>query len=168
MSTRDLEKDAAGGDGLPAWYPRPSTPHATKIMKANPRRDTRPEVRLRSALHQRGMRFRCDYAIADGVGRPIRADVAFTRLRLAVFVDGCFWHMCPDHGSVPKANLDYWRPKLEGNARRDAAVDVRLQEAGWEVVRLWEHMPLDDAVAAVIAAFRDRSEGASALGDRSR
>lgn len=126
-------------------YPHPTSTAATNRMRGNRRADTRPEMRLRSALHRRGMRFRKDYRI-DAGHRRVRADVAFPRQRLAVFVDGCFWHSCPDHGAAPKSNLDYWIPKLQGNIDRDRAVDQALQDSGWTVLRFWAHVPV--AVAA--------------------
>jgi DNA mismatch endonuclease, patch repair protein len=118
-------------------------------MRANRRRDTKPEVALRSALHALGLRFRKDLPIRVP-GRVVRPDIVFTRDRLAVFVDGCFWHRCPLHGNVPRANNDYWQPKLDRNVARDRAVDDALRAASWRIVRAWEH---DDpsAVAAAIA-----------------
>src|SRR4051812_41137052 len=107
-------------------------------MRRNPRRDTKPEVALRSALHGMGLRFRKDHAIRTQA-RVVRPDVVFTRDRLAVFVDGCFWHCCPLHGNVPRANTAYWVPKLDRNVARDRAVDAALQGEGWTVLRAWEH-----------------------------
>lgn len=80
--------------------------------------------------------------------------MVFTRARLAVFVDGCFWHQCPEHGNVPRANGSYWRPKLKRNVARDRAVDAALAAAGWQVLRIWEHDDLDLAADAVVAALR--------------
>ena len=119
-------------------------------MKGNRSRDTRPEVRLRSALHRRGLRFRKEYAVhlAD---RRVKVDIAFTRDRIAVFVDGCFWHGCPEHGHQPRSNTHYWGPKLDRNRARDVAATRGLEEAGWRVLRLWEHVPPDDAASAVAA-----------------
>jgi DNA mismatch endonuclease (patch repair protein) len=116
-------------------------------MQGNRRRDTKPEKLLRSALHERGLRFRVDHPIRPQPGaRPIRADVVFTRARVAVFVDGCFWHSCPDHGTRPARNSEYWTAKLERNLARDRRYDKLLAEAGWTVVRIWEHQdPLEAA-----------------------
>jgi DNA mismatch endonuclease (patch repair protein) len=125
-------------------------------MIGNRRRDTSPELKLRSALHARGWRFRVDLRI-DASGAKPRPDVVFTRRRVAVFVDGCFWHGCPDHSKVPKSNVDYWRPKLARNAARDRLNDAALRADGWTVVRVWEHEPIDSAVAAVEAALGRRS-----------
>jgi DNA mismatch endonuclease (patch repair protein) len=123
-------------------------------MRRNPRRDTGPEVAVRSELHRRGLRFRKDLPLRVP-GRVVRPDVVFTRQRLAVFIDGCFWHRCPEHGNVPRANGDYWRPKLERNVARDRAVDAALGETGWRVLRAWEHeapAAVADRVLAVLAA----------------
>jgi DNA mismatch endonuclease (patch repair protein) len=126
-------------------------------MKTQRRRDTRPEVALRSALHAAGYRFRVDYRIA---GTRRRADVAFPSCRVAVFVDGCFWHGCPDHGTWPKQNADWWRRKIEANRSRDRDTDRRLAELDWTVVRVWEHEPVPSAAArveAVISSLRSSS-----------
>jgi DNA mismatch endonuclease (patch repair protein) len=108
-------------------------------MKGNRKRDTRPEVALRSALHRQGNRFRCDYPIRIQGYRLVRVDIAFPKRRVAVFVDGCFWHRCPDHGTSPRANHGYWSAKLARNAERDGEVDAALTGCGWAVVRVWEH-----------------------------
>jgi DNA mismatch endonuclease (patch repair protein) len=122
-------------------------------MAANRRRDTSPEIRLRSALHRRGLRFRVDVPIPASGRRPIRPDIVFTRQRLAVFIDGCFWHSCPQHGSSPASNADYWQPKLARNRQRDTQADCLLRETGWSVLRIWEHVLLEDAVRAVTQAL---------------
>src|SRR4051812_36672601 len=114
-------------------------------MKGNRKRDTGPERALRSALHALGMRYRVDHSISVPGGRAIRADVAFPRARLAVFVDGCFWHVCPQHGTAPRANATYWTPKLRRNVERDREVDDRLVRAGWTVLRFWEHEDPNDS-----------------------
>ena len=133
-------------------YPAPLNPGRSRNMQANRRVNTKPEVRLRSALHRLGYRYRKDFALRLGAVR-VRPDVVFTRRKVAVFVDGCFWHVCPQHGRQPTTNEWYWAPKLRRNMERDAAVNEALQEAGWQVVRIWEHQPLDAAVAAVRAAI---------------
>lgn len=122
-------------------------------MKGNRSSGTRPEMALRSRLRL-GYRFRKDYVVhlAD---RRVRVDVAFPRQRLAVFSDGCFWHKCPEHGHDPQANSHYWGPKLERNVQRDREVTRGLHEAGWRVLRLWEHVPTDDATRAVVAALEE-------------
>lgn len=122
-------------------------------MRANRRTDTKPELALRRALHSRGYRYRKDYRLDLDGGKRVRPDIAFTARRVAVFVDGCFWHCCPDHGSKPAVNVGYWNPKLRRNVERDRAADTALQAAGWAVVRVWEHEPIETAVAAVLAAL---------------
>lgn len=131
-------------------------------MAANRRRDTAPELRLRSALHRRGLRFRVDLPITVLGRRPIRPDIAFTRLRVAVFLDGCFWHGCPEHGSAPKANASYWLPKIARNRERDRQADRLLRDAGWTVVRIWEHEPVGDAAKRVIHALAGRGSAVAA------
>ncbi|HEY3733775.1 MAG TPA: very short patch repair endonuclease [Streptosporangiaceae bacterium] len=138
-----------------AEYPRPSSPGRSANMRANRRTDTKPELALRRALHKLGYRYRKDYRL-DLEVRRVRPDIAFTARRVAVFVDGCFWHACPEHGSKPKNNDWYWTPKLARNVERDRAADEALRAAGWQVVRVWEHESLEAAVAAVIAAVGTR------------
>jgi len=122
-------------------------------MRANRRTDTKPELALRHALHRLGYRYRKDYRLDLDGGRRVRPDIAFTARKVAVFVDGCFWHACPEHGSKPRANEWYWGPKLIRNVERDRINDAALILAGWTVIRLWEHVPLDEAVTAVITAL---------------
>jgi DNA mismatch endonuclease, patch repair protein len=107
------------------------------------RRDTLPELALRSELHRRGLRFRVDRAPLPGLRS--RADIVFGPARVAVYVDGCFWHSCPEHATQPKANAEWWEQKLKRNRERDAQTNRALRENGWEVVRIWEH---EDPVAA--------------------
>jgi DNA mismatch endonuclease (patch repair protein) len=133
-------------------YPLPTTPHASTIMRANPSRDTGPERRLRSELHTRGRRFRVNLPVRVDEGRPVNADIVFTRARIAVFVDGCFWHGCPEHGSAPRGNADYWSAKFRATQLRDRETRIRLEHAGWHVLRLWEHVPLMTAADLVEAA----------------
>jgi len=122
-------------------------------MKANRRTDTKPELALRRALHGMGYRYRKDYRLDLDGGVRVRPDIVFTARRVAVFIDGCFWHCCPDHGSQPVANSWYWEPKLRRNVERDRDADVALGLAGWTVVRLWEHESLEAAVAAVLTVL---------------
>ena len=99
------------------------------------------------SLHARGMRYRVDLPIRLATGiRPIRPDIVFTRAKIAVFVDRCFWHGCPDHGNKPKRNSHYWAAKLERNIQRDRRNNALLEEAGWTVIRIWEHEASHDAV----------------------
>ena len=133
-------------------YPIAADPAVSKRMSRNRRRDTRPERALRQALHTRGLRFRVDHPVraADVTVRP---DVVFTRWRVAVFIDGCFWHGCPQHGNAPRRNVDYWGPKLERNAARDRRVDTALSAAGWHVIRAWEHESTHATARRVLAAL---------------
>jgi DNA mismatch endonuclease (patch repair protein) len=135
-------------------------------MRGNRRSDTKPEVRLRSALHGLGLRFRKDVRI-DLPGRRVRPDVVFGPSRVAVFVDGCFWHRCPEHATEPKTNADFWRKKFGRNVRRDEADNAALRANGWTVIRIWEHEPATKAardVADVVAACRARHAAAATGG----
>ncbi|MEA2495996.1 MAG: mismatch endonuclease, patch repair protein [Thermoleophilaceae bacterium] len=118
-------------------------------MRGNRSRDTRPEIRIRSALHAAGARFRVNLPIFTSQGR-VRPDIVFTRARVAVFVDGCFWHGCPDHGTSPRANASYWTAKIARNRARDIRDQERLETDGWTVLRFWEHDAPDAAAAAVL------------------
>ena len=137
-------------------YPHPKSSAVSAAMRGNRRRDTRPEVALRSALHRLGLRFRADYFVPLRDARGIRVDIAFTRLQVAVMVDGCFWHGCPEHGHVPSRNPQYWPAKFARNAVRDRLVNERLEERGWHVLRIWEHLPIGEAVEVVTAAVKVR------------
>ncbi len=121
-----------------------SSPAVRRVMQANRGRDTGPEMAIRRLVHSAGLRYRVDSRPLQGLNR--RADLVFTRSRVAVFVDGCFWHGCPDHHTFAKANAQYWAEKVERNRERDAETDRLLAEAGWTVVRAWEH---EDAVQVV-------------------
>jgi DNA mismatch endonuclease, patch repair protein len=133
-------------------YPQPLNAGRSANMRANRRTDTKPEMALRRELHRQGYRYRKDYRL-DLTGARVRPDIAFTARRVAVFVDGCFWHCCPQHGSQPANNTWYWAPKLARNVERDRTADAALAEAGWSVVRIWEHESLEAAVLAVVAAL---------------
>ncbi|MEV7549233.1 very short patch repair endonuclease [Amycolatopsis sp. NPDC089917] len=130
-------------------YPAPKDAGRSRNMQANRRADTKPEVALRKALHRLGYRYRKDLRLTLDDGVKVRPDVVFTARKVAVFVDGCFWHVCPDHGRQPTSNEWYWTPKLRRNVERDRLVTVALEHAGWRVVRIWEHVPLEAAVVAV-------------------
>ncbi|OKI33443.1 very short patch repair endonuclease [Saccharothrix sp. CB00851] len=122
-------------------------------MRANKGRDTRAELALRSALHAVGLRYRVGTRPIKEVRRT--ADVVFTKAKVAVFVDGCFWHGCPEHYRPAKgANAEFWRAKIDGNRRRDSDTDERLRRAGWEIVRVWEHEDPVVAAARIAKAVR--------------
>ena len=123
-------------------------------MSVLPRRDTKPEVALRRALHGRGLRFRVQVKVPGNGRRTI--DIAFTRARLAVFVDGCFWHGCPDHHVPPKANAEWWRWKVDLNRERDSDTDAKLGAAGWGVLRIWEHVHPEEGADLVATTYLAR------------
>ncbi|MCC7416899.1 MAG: DNA mismatch endonuclease Vsr [Acidobacteria bacterium] len=135
--------------------PEASSEHVRHRMRVTRRRDTPGELALRSALRALGLRYRVDVALT---GTRRRADVVFLGARVAVFVDGCFWHGCPAHGTWPKANAAWWREKIEGNRRRDRDTDRRLKRAGWTVLRFWEHEGTAAAARAVESALRLRAD----------
>lgn len=130
-------------------------------MRGNRRSDTRLEVGVRSELHRRGLRFRKQLLITAGdVG--VRADVAFPRQSLAVFLDGCFWHRCPEHGNSPRANSGYWSTKLDHNVERDRKVIAALDATGWTVLRIWEHVPVNIAADQVQTTLAECKAAANA------
>jgi DNA mismatch endonuclease (patch repair protein) len=124
-------------------------------MRGNTKTGNRPEARLRSELHRRGLRFRKNATIR-GEGWVVRPDVVFPRLKIAVFLDGCFWHACPDHGTTPRVNQSYWLPKLERNVKRDRLNDRQLGAAQWQVLRIWEHVETVEAANEIEAAISSR------------
>ncbi len=119
-------------------------------MERQARRDTKAELVVRRAVWRRGLRYRVDLAPLSGSRR--RADLVFTRARVAVFVDGCFWHGCPIHATAPKSNAAWWEEKLAANVRRDRDTEARLEAAGWHVVRVWEHEDPEEAAERIVAA----------------
>jgi DNA mismatch endonuclease, patch repair protein len=116
-------------------------------MSRQRRRDTAPELALRRHLHARGLRYRVAWPI-PGLSRHT-VDIAFTRARLAVFVDGCFWHGCPEHATYPSANGAWWAAKLAANRQRDRTTTEHLEGAGWTVIRVWEHEAADRAATRI-------------------
>jgi DNA mismatch endonuclease (patch repair protein) len=110
-------------------------------------------MRLRSTLHRAGARFRVHHVIRVDERRPVVADIAFTRRRIAVFLDGCFWHACPEHGEIPIANRTYWEPKLARNRERDREAIARLANVGWLAIRIWEHEDVVVASSRVLDAL---------------
>ncbi len=133
-----------------------STAGVRARMQVQRTRDTAPEMAVRRLLHSAGFRYRVDRAPLEGMRR--RADIVFGPARVAVFIDGCFWHGCPQHGRPQtRANPDYWAEKLERNRARDADTDRRLSEAGWAVVRAWEHEAPDTVAASVANVVNGRN-----------
>lgn len=137
-------------EALPAGSKASSTA-VRAVMAANKGRDTRPERLLRSALYRQGLRYRVNARPLPDLRRT--ADLVFLKARVAVFVDGCYWHGCPDHYRPATKHSEFWREKIEGNRARDADTDARLREQGWTVVRVWEHEAADVAAVKVIAAL---------------
>jgi DNA mismatch endonuclease (patch repair protein) len=156
MANRSLDRAATARR---SEYPAASSPAVAASMRANRRVGTKPEAALRSALQRRGLRFRKDFPVRVP-GTTVRPDIVFTRAKVAVFVDGCFWHCCPQHGTRPATNRDYWDPKLDANVARDRTVTERLKLGGWTVLRVWEHVPVDEAAEAVAATLNSRTRDA--------
>lgn len=129
------------------------------------RRDTAPELAVRRLLHARGLRYRVD-APLPGLPRR-RADLRFAPARVAVFIDGCFWHGCPEHGVAPKANAEWWEDKIAANRRRDADTDAHLAAMGWLALRFWEHEPPASVADAVERSVRQRRRVSAPTSDRS-
>lgn len=132
--------------------PEASSPHVRAFMQRMPRRDTRPELLLRRALHRQGVRYRLHRA--DLPGCP---DIVLVSLRLAVFVDGCFWHGCPVHAKAPRANAEFWATKLAANRARDARNDAQLVDLGWDVLHVWEHEDLDEIAGWLVERWGHRA-----------
>lgn len=124
-------------------------------MQSNKGRDTGPEMAVRRLIHAAGLRFRVDHRPLAELNR--RADLVFTRAHVAVFIDGCFWHGCPRHHTVAKANADFWAEKVAKNRQRDVETDRLLRDAGWIVLRSWEHEDAAAVADRVIAVVRERS-----------
>jgi len=142
---------------------QPSSPVASRRMAKVRQKGTGAELALRRELYRRGLRYRVGYVVLK---RPRRvADIAFPGLKIAVFVDGCYWHGCPEHATWPKHNAEFWRQKIETNRLRDADTNSRLLNAGWTVLRFWEHQsPIDAAetVAQTVAMVKHRAPPAGA------
>ncbi|WP_281250140.1 very short patch repair endonuclease [Nonomuraea jiangxiensis] len=131
-----------------------------KSMKANKGRDTKPELALRRAVHALGLRYRVSIRPSPSVRRT--ADLVFTKTKVAVFLDGCFWHGCPAHHTKAATNADYWAEKVLKNRARDGETDRLLSEAGWTVIRIWEHEDPASSAAGIadeLKAIRSRAHG---------
>lgn len=153
-----VERMAQAGSrqALRSATPPASSAGRRRNMQSIRRKNTKPELQLRSELHALGYRYRCDFRIDLPSGR-VRPDIVFTRRKVAVFVDGCFWHSCPQHGRQPSTHESYWTPKLRKTVERDQKNTESLTRAGWHVVRIWEHEPLAEAVTSVIEGVRMQS-----------
>ncbi|WP_366914369.1 very short patch repair endonuclease [Nocardia sp.] len=131
-----------------------STPAVRSVMRANRGKDTRPELALRSAIRAHGLHYRVDMQPLPDIRR--RADVVFVGPRVAVFCDGCYWHGCPEHYRPAQRNSDFWSSKIAGNKMRDRETDRLLIDAGWQVIRVWEHDNLEAAAGEIANAVRAR------------
>ena len=133
---------------------QPSSPETSRRMAKVRQKGTDAEIALRRELYRRGLRYRIDYEVLK---KPRRvADVAFPGLRIAVFVDGCFWHGCPEHATWPKQKAEFWRAKILANQARDRNTDARLRADGWKVVRVWAHETPEEAAARIARVVRRR------------
>ena len=133
--------------------PEPRDETIRRRMQRQRRRDTNHELEIRRALHSLGYRFRVDYRMEPSM--RTRGDIVFTRRRLVVFVDGCFWHGCPEHATAPKTNAEWWREKLAANVERDRRVDRALTALDWTVLRIWEHEPVPEAVQRIESSLSE-------------
>lgn len=140
-----------------AKRPEPLDAETSARLQRQGRRDTKPELKIRSLLHRRGLRYRVDRKPLPD--QRFRADIVFGPAKVAVFVDGCFWHGCPIHGTLPKNNREWWQAKLLANAERDRRTDQALTAHGWLPMRFWEHDDQERIVEAVTAAVQDRRVG---------
>lgn len=136
--------------------PKASSPEALARMKRQQPHGTKPELRLRSDLHRRGLRFRVQQRVLPGVRRTV--DIVFPAARVAVEVRGCYWHACEEHGTRPRANAEWWEEKLRRNVERDRETERMLGEAGWHVIVVWEHEVAADAADAIEKVVRARRD----------
>ena len=139
-------------------HPGSTSAAASAVARANRKVDSKPEAMIRSILHRQGIRFRKNYPIALPGRRSVRPDIVFPKKKIAVFIDGCFWHRCPVHGTQPRSNPEYWDRKLQRNVERDVLDIHDLQRDGWTTLRIWEHVPPSDAAAQVMALLGDQTQ----------
>ncbi|MGC4964261.1 very short patch repair endonuclease [Gordonia sp. DT101] len=144
-----------------------SSPAVRATMRGNRRRDTEPELAVRRRLHRMGLRYRVDYPPLSGHRRN-RADVVFTKAKVAVFIDGCFWHGCPEHHRPANTNATFWSSKVEQNRARDQLVTARLQEAGWVAMRFWEHDDPQVVAKEIATVVRERLAAGAGAPEGSR
>jgi DNA mismatch endonuclease (patch repair protein) len=155
VTERGLRDQSAGpppnrvARGRESWA---SSEAVRAVMKANRGRDTRPELALRSAVHALGLRYRVGTRPLPGLRRT--ADLVFPRIKVAVFLDGCFWHRCPEHFRPSKVNANFWSAKISTNQERDVDTDRQLSEAGWTVIRVWEHERPREAALRIASVVR--------------
>lgn len=144
----------------------PSSPSISARMSRQASKDTAVELAVRRLLHAAGLRYRVEYPV-PGLPRR-RIDVAFPRAKVAVLIDGCFWHGCPQHATHPKANAEWWRTKLDRNMARDRETTEHLLAAGWTVLRFWEHTPAEEVAATVRAAVTQEKRDRDKLKEKAR
>lgn len=145
-----------------------SSPEASRRMAKVRQKGTNAEIALRREMFRIGLRYRVDYEVLK---KPRRiADIVFPGRKIAIFVDGCFWHGCPEHATWPKQNAEFWRQKIEANQQRDADTNERLQSLGWTVLRFWSHQPPTEAARTVarMVALIDSKRCASSRGVNSK
>jgi DNA mismatch endonuclease (patch repair protein) len=133
-----------------------SSPEVRASMRGNRGRDTAPERRLRTLLHARGLRYRVSTRPSPSLRRT--ADIVFPKAHVAIFVDGCYWHGCPEHYRPARTNSEFWRMKIAENQRRDAETNCALADQGWTVVRCWEHEDPTAVADRVISVLGDKTE----------
>lgn len=127
-------------------------PHVSSRFSSTRSRDTAPEMAIRRILHRRGLRYRVNYSAIPGNRRSV--DIAFPRERLAIYVDGCFWHRCPLHFVEPGTRTEFWRQKINGNVERDEATNQLMSNHGWVVMRFWEHHDPTDVADDIFTFVR--------------
>ena len=132
------------------------------VMRSMPEQSTGPEMAVRRLLHQKGLRYKVQYPVPGAPRRSI--DIAFPGKKVAVFIDGCFWHGCTEHRNIPTHNRDWWQNKIDQNRLRDRDTDEKLRDAGWQVFRFWEHVSADMIVAEVITVAEAKKNNRSKYG----
>ncbi|MGW5100401.1 very short patch repair endonuclease [Streptomyces sp. NPDC004100] len=158
MSTPSGSPDRPGGDWSPPEGSWASSAARRRNMQAIRNRDTKPEWLIRTLVHAQGLRYRVAAKPLPDLRRT--ADMVFRPAKVAVFIDGCYWHGCPEHYVPPRTNPAYWSAKVTRNMARDRDTDQRLEEAGWTVLRFWEHEPPEDCAARIAAEVEKRRNAA--------
>lgn len=131
--------------------PVQTNPVHSRRLRKQATKNTSPERTIRQLLYREGRRYRVHYPVPGMPRRTI--DIAFPRRRVAVFVDGCFWHGCAEHARSSRTNLEYWEPKIAGNRYRDLETQRHLEDAGWTVLRIWEHEQAFESVDRILTAL---------------
>jgi DNA mismatch endonuclease (patch repair protein) len=162
-SKSEVSESANSAKTIQSWA---ATPAVRRVMQGNKSRDTKPEIAVRCAVHAMGMRYRVAARPLVDVRRT--ADLVFRRARVAVFVDGCFWHGCPSHHTSPKTNTGYWTRKIEGNNARDRDTTALLKTAGWTVLRFWSHEEPQSVATRIVEVIRSEHEKTVAMPTKKR